>query len=257
MVIVRTDPFSQASLFTRFKFNETVLACATSFFYRINEELFLVSNWHNYSGRRPDSGETLSETKGIPNIVACYLCLDRQYINREWHEFSLYDGDGPCWYEHPAHGRKVDIGVLPIRLPEKFRSICINELPQSNLRLRVSSDVFILGYPFGLTDVSGMPVWKRASVATEPGTSQPSFLVDTATRSGMSGSPVLHRFRGLYKHDETSKNLAPNDWIGEGDDFVGVYSGRLGDDELKAQLGIVWKRSLIDEIARGCKRYES
>jgi hypothetical protein len=30
--------------------------------------------------------------------------------------------------------------------------------------------------------------------------------------------------------------------------FVGIYSGRIGDDELKAQLGIVWKARVISEI---------
>jgi hypothetical protein len=29
-----------------------------------------------------------------------------------------------------------------------------------------------------------------------------------------------------------------------------VYSGRLGSDEMKAQLGIVWKARVIDEIVQ-------
>jgi hypothetical protein len=36
--------------------------------------------------------------------------------------------------------------------------------------------------------------------------------------------------------------------------FVGVYSGRIGDDELKAQLGVVWKARVISEIV-GAKTF--
>lgn len=33
--------------------------------------------------------------------------------------------------------------------------------------------------------------------------------------------------------------------------FLGVYSGRLGKGEMEAQLGVVWKASLLDEIIDG------
>ena len=30
--------------------------------------------------------------------------------------------------------------------------------------------------------------------------------------------------------------------------FLGVYSGRIGADDLKAQLGVVWKAHVVEEI---------
>jgi hypothetical protein len=40
--------------------------------------------------------------------------------------------------------------------------------------------------------------------------------------------------------------------IGEIQNFVGIYSGRYtGDTQFDAQLGIVWKKSVIDEIIDG------
>jgi hypothetical protein len=37
--------------------------------------------------------------------------------------------------------------------------------------------------------------------------------------------------------------------------FVGVYSGRVGaEDEFKAQLGVVWKTSVLDEIISAAQR---
>jgi hypothetical protein len=204
------------------------LASATAFFYKSDGNLYLVSNWHNYAGRDPKTFDPLSPTAGLPDTISCYLCLAGEFVVREWHSFPLLRDDLSLWYEHPEHRRAVDIGVLPIALPEKFQAIPINELPTTDMRLKVSDDVFVLGYPLGLVGSHGMPLWKRASVASEPGTSEPSFLIDTATRSGMSGSPVVQRYRGFYKHDESTPSVGGQDWFGEADSFVGVYSGRLG-----------------------------
>ncbi|MDZ7783208.1 MAG: hypothetical protein U5K56_09900 [Halioglobus sp.] len=39
--------------------------------------------------------------------------------------------------------------------------------------------------------------------------------------------------------------------IGRIRNFIGVYSGRIGKDEAKAQLGIVWKVVVMEEIING------
>ena len=56
--------------------------------------------------------------------------------------------------------------------------------------LRVSADVFVLGYPRGISGGRGFPI----SIATEPKIDLdgvPKLLIDTATREGMSGGPVI------------------------------------------------------------------
>jgi hypothetical protein len=250
MAIVQTDPFSQVPIFIKLKFDDTELAVGTAFMYRYDTHLFLVSNWHNFSGRDPQTHEPLADHGGIPNIVSCYLMRDGKFINREWFDIPLRDNDIPLWFEHPSSGSIVDVGVLPLNLQSSFKAIPVNELPLTDMTLRVSHDIFVLGYPLGLVQPMGLPIWKRATVATEPGMSSPSFLIDTATREGMSGSPVILRYRGFYMHGN-SKSFGPDDWLGEGDDFVGIYSGRLGTSALEAQLGIVWKRTAIEETIKG------
>ena len=46
----------------------------------------------------------------------------------------------------------------------------------------------------------------------------------------------------------TENRIAPDTLIGRIRNFVGVYSGRIGADEFKAQLGIVWKEKALKEI---------
>lgn len=254
MALIQTDPYSQAPLFMKMSFGETELAIGTAFFYRRSGKLYLVSNWHNFSGKNPLTNKPLASHGGVPDNVSCYACLNGSKISREWLPIALNHDAEPIWLVHPIYGSEVDIGILPVQLPERFRAIVFNELPSTPMRIGVSHDVFVLGYPLGLLDTHGMPIWKRASVATEPGTSSPNFLIDTATRSGMSGSPVILRYRGFYMHDQKSAIPNDEDWFGEGDMFVGVYSGRLGKSEVEAQLGMVWKARLIDEIIDGGTR---
>ena len=67
----------------------------------------------------------------------------------------------------------------------------------------------------------------------------------------MSGSLVLakHLILGPYKTADGSES---NTLIAIKDSILGVYSGRLGADEVQAQLGIVWKRQVVDEIVSQC-----
>jgi hypothetical protein len=182
--------------------------------------------------------------------------LDGPFIKREWLDIPLAENGHSVWYEHPKVGSKIDIGALPLELNSKYKAIVVNEMPSTKMVLRVSHDVFVLGYPLGMTNLHGLPVWKRATVASEPGGSEQFFLVDTATRPGMSGSPVIHRYRGFYKNDPEAQEVRADDWFGEADQFIGVYSGRLGASQLEAQLGIVWKPHLIDEVIDGARKAE-
>ncbi len=251
MVTVHPDPFSQVSMFSTLKFEATELAKCTSFFYELDGSLYLVSNWHCLSGRDVQTGYPISKHSGIPDRIALYTIKDGKTIVRKWCEFFLQKDEKALWFEHPSHGKNVDVGVLPVNLPDGFRAIPVNKLEFTEMALEVSHDLFILGYPLGLQDLHGLPIWKRATIASEPGLPTPAFFVDTATRSGMSGSPVIHRYRGFFKQDWNEPTLQPTDWFGEGSQFVGVYSGRLGQGEEKAQLGIVWKSAMIDEIISG------
>jgi hypothetical protein len=62
------------------------------------------------------------------------------------------------------------------------------------MRLKVAMDVFVLGYPKGIDGGGEFPIWKRGSIATEPGVHRggpPHILIDTATREGISGARAI------------------------------------------------------------------
>lgn len=117
-------------------------------------------------------------------------------------------------------------------------------------------DVFVLGFPLGWTGGAKYPIWKRASIASEPLfdlDDLPKMYIDTATRQGMSGSPVFAKCSGNFFLEGSDTSNPLQMMMGEAYRFLGVYSGRIGDggdnkDEFSAQLGIVWKERVIREI---------
>ncbi len=161
----------------------------------------------------------------------------------------------PLWYEHPVHGHTVDVVVLPLSdtIQSSRALFAINAIDfDAQFSEEVADDAFIVGYPFSEMPYLQLPIWKRASIASEPSVELdklPKMLVDTATRPGLSGSPVVMQRVGI--HGMSNGVVKGLEIIGRIRNFVGVYSGRLGADEEKAQLGIVWKARVIREIIEG------
>jgi hypothetical protein len=164
-------------------------------------------------------------------------------------DIPLRDADGkPVWLWHGVHGRKVDVVALPLALSDGW-GVPINQLPKERLSVQIGMDVFVLGYPFGAPPPS-LPVWKRGSIASEPQLvrlADQFHLVDTASRPGMSGAPVVLRSYGARLTESgTSIRDEP------GTRFFGVYSGRLRTNDAEdTQLGRVWPESLIAELIDG------
>jgi hypothetical protein len=176
-------------------------------------------------------------------------------------EIPLYSDEDfkvPKWYFHPKAGYHIDVIAIPLDgLPTTIKTFPINKQKEApDLQLEVSDDVFVLGFPFGIDGGKLLPIWKRGSVASEPGIDYgglPCFLVDTASRPGMSGSPVILKRRGKEMIED---NGIPFPYEGTFRNFIGVYSGRIGAEDdpeyHKIQLGVVWKKHVINEILEGC-----
>jgi len=79
------------------------------------------------------------------------------------------------------------------------------------------------------------------------------MLVDTASRPGMSGAPVI---RGSWSNHLVEPGRQAYD-DRTATKFLGVYSGRVPTDHpAEAQIGLVWDASFINEIISGRRRDE-
>jgi hypothetical protein len=254
---ISLDPLSYTSYFVECCFNDTLLANGTCFFVKRDDSDYLITNWHVVSGQNNETKEYLDETHGaIPNNLKVHVFKNQDIVERIVLKIDIRDEeDFPMWLEHPVFQEKVDVVAMKITIPEDMQIAYVEDAIEpfnESTKASIKDDVYILGFPFGITEGEGFPIWKRASIASEPVLDiqdRPLIYVDTASRRGMSGSPVIYKERrGVSRCDGVPGEMGTklSNYFME---FIGVYSGRIGaDDEFKAQLGRVWKKNVIDEI---------
>ncbi|WP_234363676.1 MULTISPECIES: serine protease [unclassified Streptomyces] len=245
---------------------DTRLGTGTGFLIGVPGDYWLVTAWHVFSGRRSDDG-TIMDAKDnfTPGYVRVHFAGEADGgFQSVVQKYDLYEDEfqhSPRW--RSPEDRRIDIaalhiGAVPEGVVEAFMPntwpVLRDLLPPErraeqggdvDLPLRVTDKLFVLGFPFG--DVGSWPfaVWTVAPVASEPlarWNKLPGFLLDSRTREGQSGAPVLMHIRPgepvvvngeVIMHVESVTAL------------VGVYSGRI---HKESDLGKVWTVDALFEL---------
>ncbi|ELP69699.1 trypsin-like peptidase domain-containing protein [Streptomyces turgidiscabies] len=245
------------------------LGSGTGFLVGVPDDFWLVTAGHVVSGRNTETGE-LEDDRGLwPDYLRVRFA--RQGEGGEFEpvdqEVALYaDGDEaqvPVW-RSPAQQR-ADVAAVPIgSVPEgavdaflltgwptvrdlypQDRRAGAGAEADAELPLRVMDRLYVLGFPFGDTGSWPFAVWTAAPVASEPlarWNGLPGFLLDSRTRSGQSGAPVLMHIRPGEMVLAGGEVHVHEEWVTA---LVGVYSGRLNEN---SDLGMVWTTEVLDEI---------
>lgn len=252
----RFDHLSVATTPIELLFRGERFAHGTGFLWRLQNRRILITNWHNVSGQNPFDGTHLNVGGRVPDEIIAHVARrtsgrPMQTIEREPVHVQLYQHfDEPAWTQH-RHFDTLRVDVVAIELPGETGDYpAVNQFGYDRLFTGVGSDVLIVGYPFLDLDGVMLPIWKRGSIASEPlagWQNKPMFLIDAASRPGMSGSPVFRRVFGP----------APV-LVGEGiemkldrvvtTEFVGVYAGHLNTKQADVTIGFAWYAKLVDEI---------
>ena len=284
-------PLSYATTRIDAFYNQQHLGSATGFILHIGPLYSLVTNWHVVSGLHPGTGACISKMGGIPNRISFHVAV---FTPKEVNErlglmhfkpmqMDLHDSDGlPIWFDEKEPGVQNDYVVIPLNqhIPEladgitKLRCIeggrvtvkrgadmssrpgMVRAADIAHFYPPIGSEVFVIGYPLGLSSNGIFPIWKRASIASEPQTGvtlfgrnyDNAFYVDAMTKSGMSGSPVVYLGRPgdkLYSDEGTEVEFGVEDPL-----MVGVYAGRDGvsNDEYELSVGRVWKIGSVEAL---------
>lgn len=245
---------SMKSIFVSAMFNDQIIANATGFIVNESNYKFLITNRHVVTGRHNITGKCLDGINAaIPNKLKIWFPYykDNKYI---WSPiiYDLFDeNENKKWLEHPLYNEKVDVVALPLGVhSDNMFSYNMN----SNYDSYVTEDVFIIGYPYGY-DVSPnngkYAIWSKGTIANDPdldlniyGNQLPAFLIDSKTREGQSGSPVIYYSRHGFVEENGGFAVYGSPIIHE----LGIYSGRINDE---SDLGYVWKWCVIREIVKG------
>ncbi|WP_342709924.1 hypothetical protein AAFG13_36760 [Bradyrhizobium sp. B124] len=255
----RFDSLSLSACFLDLKGVGDAPRQATGFFWRRSEKVFLITNWHVVTGLNLMDGKAIGNHWVPERIVLRYFVKGASQPDG-WRSMTVPDINlslfedfhKPYWVQHPmAYEWNVDVVALDVT--EKLGGgdvFCVNDYTYPRLYHFAGSEIFVLGHALPETTNAypvPFPIWKRGSIASEiivPWNMRPAFLIDSRTSKGMSGSPVFARVFGPAAHGDGSIH-ADNILVSE---FMGIYSGRLFDDENNASVGLVWHRNLIDQL---------
>lgn len=260
-----------------------LISTGTAFFYEYDKENFLITNWHNISGRHFLTNNKLDKQNGrLPTNVEAKLATNISGTNgftTVLHKVAIYDNYEPLWFEHPTLGSTCDIIALRMEKPKNVADnfhFATNRIGNIRIPVKPGNTVFVLGFPLSISVYIGLPIWKSGYIASEPfydvtidgkvsksgglesGLDLPAFFIDTQTKEGMSGSPVFANYIGNWNMKNPYKQIDPNSpefnqsndiAIGENRlEFVGCYSGRIGRKEEGATLGLCWRENTIQTI---------
>lgn len=246
------DELSRFSLYIetikKIKGKQTILSRATGFIYKKNEEYYLITNWHVVTGKNPYTlEEIIKNGVNLSNPEKLRIYFHGNTLG-DWkpYEVNLYKKNVPVWLEHPKKS-EVDVVAVPFKMrvvDQLIRKLySINEIKSNEeMLLSPSTNVSIIGFPFGFTTLGKFPIWKTGQIASDYDidiNDLPLFYIDAATRPGMSGSPVICKTNSYL----TKKGFVMS--MGYAQKFLGIYSGRLPND---SDIGKVWKTRCIDEI---------
>lgn len=230
--------------------NGCELASGTGFVVVHGEMPYLITNWHNVTGRDPATNALLSNTGGIPDELVILHNVKGQLGKWTFKSETLYVNDHPRWLGHSTHGQKVDVVALPL---ENLDDVDLYpypiDPPEGEFLVGPGEVVSVIGFPFGLTGGGGLGIWATGFVATELEVEYedlPQFLVDCRARRGQSGSAVIaHRASGALCRMPDSRSAI---LTGNVSQLLGIYSGRINE---QSDLGKVWKRRAILEVLSG------
>jgi len=244
---------SLMSLRIEMRWNGQHLATGTGFIVMHADKPFLVTNYHNLAGRNPATNEIMSSHGVTPDEVLILHNVQDKMGHWEYRSEPIVDAEErPLWLEH-EWGREVDVAALPLANTEGIALYPYNLVNQMDdpPMLTPSTAVNIIGFPFAKSSHAGIGIWARGTIASEPDLDYedwPRFLIDSRTRKGQSGSPVVFYAPSgftLLKSGTTSYFSSPITQL------LGVYSGRINEE---SDLGIVWKNEVIQEVL---DRYQS
>jgi hypothetical protein len=237
---------SVQSLLIEMRVNGQPLSTATAFVCPSPKGPVLITNRHNVTGRDQATGSPLSPTGGLPTEVV--VVHNRAGNLGQWvpKVEPLLSGSNPLWREHPTLGAKADFVALPLtELADVALYPYDPASPGVNLLLGPADSVSVIGFPFGVTAGGAFGVWATGFLASEPVVDfggLPVQLVDSRTRPGQSGSPVIAYRNGGMLALEGGGSAS---YAGPVSRFIGVYSGRINSE---SDLGMVWKAAAVQEL---------
>lgn len=226
----------------------SIIGSASGFFYKKDENLFLVTNQHVMR----------DDKKGIvPDTLRLRLHTDPNDIRKNGEvDIPLYKNGKRLWKIHSKLPH-ADVALLKLDandIKQRFfvRALSNSAHLPSDLPLHPGEDVFIIGYPLSFHDTKhNLPIFRDAMLASTYGVhfqGAPLFLTDANLHPGTSGSPIITKPKSTWVDDKGGVRMM----TGTVYFLLGVHSGTVdpkitGGKEIG--LGAGWYIKIVEDIA--------
>jgi hypothetical protein len=225
---------------------DRLLTTASGFFFRRNDQVFLVTSRHVVLDPATDHQ---------PDRLCIDLHVDAANMARSVaYSVPLYGRGTPLWRQAVDGGGSIDTAVIEIdqsALPAGavYDAFTPTHLYAPRERIEVGAALLIIGFPLGFHDtLHHMPVVRNAALASSFGLrfqGQGFFLTDGRTHRGSSGAAVVRR-------SDPAEGQTPVPW-----QLLGIHSSRLDmatrDKDADEALGLncAWYADVLLTLTSG------
>ena len=259
------------------------ISLGTAFFYEADGENFIITNWHNVTGKDPFAGQQIHREGRTPTFMkAKWPVITIEQDGTEMAHFAaqgieIENDRGPLWFEHPEFGSLCDVVAIPSVRPADWPShvhAAANRIDETPIHVDPGLKIIVIGFPHGMSTGPGLPLMKTGALSSMPGynvnmggefsdvggmkggVSLPLWLTDVHTVPGMSGSPIFGEYSGMWDPLGLARDgkITPSTLIGSARLFLGCHSSRLWHDEERAGLGICYPEDVILRICQSKHR---
>lgn len=233
-----------------------IISHGTGFFWRYDDDVFLVTARHVATGRNPFTNELMSSNGFIPQRFRFYPTMEvgsdqwGRGTGRLEYE-SLGDED---WLEDPDFDElRTDIAAIRLNSLKGVKVRCLNDepIPNAPVMASVGFECAVVGYPQAKVGGLMTPIWRRGTFASEPLLpidGKPMFLLDASTSPGFSGSPVFRRHVGPVPKLMADGAIEVDIDNIVTTEFIGVYAGRLQHTHFGGEVPFVFYGNRIPFI---------
>ncbi|MCL1048442.1 serine protease [Shewanella abyssi] len=226
---------------------------ATGFFFRHNNNKYLVTNKHVVECVRT---RMFRENKKADNVRIITHTDINDCSKHHTITIKVFD-ERKLWLEHPSiEENGCDVVLIPLNENTLLGDNAVKYYPLSSPKitfvgqelvndfpLNEFGNLAVLGYPLGFYDkFNNLPISRRVTIASPykvKFNNKPYFLVDGNLQPGMSGSPVFCTPHTLFKEGNRD----------EGSKLFGVYSAHKYAGTQPLNLHVIWYADLLVEIA--------
>ncbi|MES2003281.1 MAG: trypsin-like peptidase domain-containing protein [Bacteroidota bacterium] len=236
------DPYSFGSCVVLAQKDSTILWNATGFFLKVNSSTYFITNNHVVGGQYYID-EYMSVHKhapprdSFPNNIRIRI-YDSLIGGFRWFGLNLFNPQAsPKAISFKLDTNDptslLDVVAIPIDVKDtvslRWTGRYAKESFNTEQMLYPSQDLFVIGFPFDYGKANLYPLWKRGTIASEPGFNK--FYIDATTRQGMSGSPVVYRSTSVLTKNGFGQYTGPQTIL------IGIYSAQ----NYPTEIGLVTK----------------